>query len=82
MASKVPVISTNSGGLPEVNINGETGYLSNVGAIEEIAENAISLLQDEAKLKQFKENSRKHAEAFDIEFILPRYEAIYNSILR
>lgn len=82
MASRVPVISTNSGGLPEVNINGKTGYLSNVGNIEEMANNAISLLNDEAMLKQFKENSRKHAATFDIKKILPQYEAIYNRFLQ
>jgi len=80
MASKVPVISTNSGGLPEVNINGKTGYLSDVGNINEMANNAISLLKDEVKLRQFKENARKHAETFDIAMILPKYEAIYESL--
>jgi N-acetyl-alpha-D-glucosaminyl L-malate synthase BshA len=77
MACRVPIISSNSGGLPEVNINGVTGYLSNVGNIKEMSKNAISILSDEVKLKQFKENALKVATNFDIQKILPLYEELY-----
>jgi len=77
MACSVPIISSNSGGLPEVNINGVTGYLSNVGNIKEMSKNAISILSDEVKLKQFKENALKVATNFDIQKILPLYEELY-----
>lgn len=81
MAAGVPVISTNTGGLPEVNIHGQTGYLSNVGDVEDMAKNALAILQDEATLKAFKANAYQQAKRFDIEAILPQYEAIYNRVL-
>lgn len=77
MACSVPVISSNSGGLPEVNKDGITGYLSNVGDINDMSKNAISILSDAAKLKQFKENAFKEASKFDIHKILPIYENLY-----
>ena len=77
MACSVPVISSNSGGLPEVNKNGITGYLSNVGDIEDMSKNAISILSDEVKLQQFKENAFNEATNFDIQKILPIYENLY-----
>ena len=77
MACSVPVISSNSGGLPEVNKNGITGYLSNVGDIQDMSKNAISILSDPSKLKQFKENAFKEATNFDIQKILPIYENLY-----
>lgn len=82
MAMKVPVISSNTGGLPEVNINGITGYLSNVGNVEEMANNAITLLKNETKLNLFKENAFKHAQKFDINNILPQYEKLYQSLIK
>lgn len=78
MAMRVPVISTNSGGLPEVNLQGKTGFLSNVGNINEMAENALKLLTNEALFNQFKLNAFNQAKKFDIEKILPLYETIYN----
>jgi L-malate glycosyltransferase len=81
MAMKVPVISTNSGGLPEVNIHGKTGFLSNVGDVEDMSKNAIKLLKDDVMLNQFRENAYNQAKAFDIEKILPLYEKIYNQLL-
>jgi len=66
MAAEVPVISTNAGGLPEININGYCGYMSNVGDIEDMCKNALSILQDDAKLKQFKANALAQAQKFDI----------------
>lgn len=77
MACSVPIISSNSGGLPEVNKNGITGYLSDVGDINDMSKNAISILSDELKLKQFKENAFKEATKFDIQKILPIYEKLY-----
>ena len=80
MASHIPVISTNTGGLPEVNIHGITGFLSNVGDIDDMAKNAIHILGDENRLKEFKANAHKQAEQFDIKKILPLYEALYDEI--
>jgi L-malate glycosyltransferase len=77
MVNGVPVISTNSGGLPEVNKQGFSGYLSNVGDVEEMAANAISILRDENILKQFKENARKQSYIFDIYSVVPLYEDLY-----
>jgi N-acetyl-alpha-D-glucosaminyl L-malate synthase BshA len=77
MSCGVPVISSNSGGLPEVNQNGVTGFLSNVGDIENMSKNAISILKDEATLTQFKVNAREVAKTFDIQNILPLYEELY-----
>ena len=81
MASGVPVISTNVGGLPEINIDGKTGYLGNVGDIETMSKKAIQLLSDENKLKLFKENATKQAEEFDISKVIPEYEELYNRFL-
>lgn len=77
MAWRVPVISSNTGGLPEVNFEGVSGYLSNVGAIDEMAENSIKILRDIATLNTFKENALSVAKQFDIHNILPLYESIY-----
>ena len=81
MACEVPVISTNTGGIPEVNINGETGFTSQVGDVDEMAKNAISLLQNEELLKSFKKNALKQALNFHIDKILPLYEDLYNKAL-
>ena len=80
MASKVAVISTNSGGLPEVNIDGETGYLSDVGDVNKMADDTIHLLKDADKLNQFKNNALAHAKTFDLPNILPQYEAVYQEL--
>lgn len=77
MACGVPVISSNSGGLPEVNFDGISGYLSNVGAIDEMASNALKILTDDTLLKQFKINAFETAKQFDIQNILPMYEELY-----
>ncbi|MCV2483326.1 N-acetyl-alpha-D-glucosaminyl L-malate synthase BshA [Flavobacterium sp. SH_e] len=77
MACGVPVISSNSGGLPEVNFDGFSGYLSNVGNVEEMAENALKILRDDVVLSQFKANALEVARKFDIKNILPKYEALY-----
>jgi len=81
MACEVPVISTNTGGIPEVNINGETGFTSQVGDVDDMAKNAISLLKNEELLKTFKKNALKQALNFHIDKILPLYEDLYNKAL-
>jgi N-acetyl-alpha-D-glucosaminyl L-malate synthase BshA len=80
MASKVAVISTNSGGLPEVNIDGKTGYLSDVGDVNKMANDTIDLLKDADKLNQFKNNALAHAKTFDLPNILPLYEQVYQEL--
>ncbi len=82
MAAGVPVISTNAGGLPEVNIPGKTGYLGNVGDVETMSRYAIKLLSDENMLAQFKKNAIEHAKLFDIDTVIPEYEALYNRFLQ
>ena len=77
MACGVPVISSNSGGLPEVNFDGVSGYLSNVGDINEMAKNALKILKDDTILAEFKLNAITVAKKFDIVNILPLYEALY-----
>ena len=77
MAWSVPVISSNSGGLPEVNFDGVSGYLSNVGDIENMAENALKILKDDETLEQFRTNALNVAKQFDIKNILPLYENLY-----
>ena len=81
MSAGVPVISSNTGGLPEVNEPGVSGYLSEVGAIEDMVSKALSILQDDATLARFKAQSREHAKLFDIKKIVPQYEALYQSVL-
>lgn len=77
MINKVAVISSNTGGIPEVNKHGVTGFLSDVGDVEEMARNAIHLLSDDKTLEKFKENASKLASEFDILNILPLYEEVY-----
>ena len=78
MAAGVPVISSNSGGLPEVNFDGISGYLSNVGNVDEMAQNALKILQNDNTLAEFKSNALATARQFDIKNILPMYEELYN----
>lgn len=81
MAAGVPVISTNAGGLPEINIDGKTGYLGNVGDIKTMSEKAIYLLSDDKVLKEFKMNALAQARHFDLQSIVPKYEALYDRFL-
>ena len=81
MACEVPVISSNAGGLPEVNIQGVTGFLSDVGDVEDMARNAIKILGDDELLKEFSKNALTQAEKFDIKYILPEYEKYYEQVL-
>jgi N-acetyl-alpha-D-glucosaminyl L-malate synthase BshA len=80
MAAKSAVISTNSGGLPEVNVHGVTGFLSDVGDVENMSKNALFILEDLNRLQQFKEAAYKHARKFSIKEILPSYEKIYKDL--
>ncbi|WP_291116853.1 N-acetyl-alpha-D-glucosaminyl L-malate synthase BshA [Flavobacterium sp. UBA6135] len=77
MACSVPVISSNTGGLPEVNEHGFSGFLSSVGAIDEMANNALTILENDIVLQTFKTNALKAAQKYDIKEILPLYEALY-----
>ena len=81
MAAEVPVISTNVGGLPEINIEGVTGFLSDVGDVDNMADNIIKILSDKPALKIMKENALKQALKFDIENIVPQYVDLYNRML-
>ncbi|NRB48999.1 MAG: N-acetyl-alpha-D-glucosaminyl L-malate synthase BshA [Saprospiraceae bacterium] len=82
MACEVPVISTDVGGLPEVNIHGKTGFLSKVGDVESMAKHAINILSHDEVLNKFRKNAKEQAKRFDIHEILPQYEAYYESILK
>ena len=82
MACSVPVISSNSGGLPEVNFDGFSGFLSNVGNVEEMAQNALKILKDDEVLETFKKNALTIAEKFDIKKILPIYEDLYQRAIQ
>ncbi|MFK2820367.1 N-acetyl-alpha-D-glucosaminyl L-malate synthase BshA [Flavobacteriaceae sp. LMIT009] len=81
MASGVPVISSNTGGIPEVNIDGVSGFLSDVGDIQSMTKNALQILKDDKTLEEFKTNAKKVALGFDIHEIVPIYEEIYEQAL-
>ena len=81
MAARTPVISTNSGGLPEVNIQGVTGFLSNVGDTDEMAKNGIYILEDAGRLQQFKLNALAQAKKFSLDNVLPAYMEVYKELL-
>lgn len=82
MACRVPVISSNSGGLPEVNIDGVSGYLSQVGNVTEMADNAIKIISDPEILEQFRKRAVEVAHRFSIEKIVPLYENLYNQAIK
>ncbi len=81
MAAKVPVISTNTGGLPEVNLNGLTGFTADVGDVNFMAQKAIEILQNESVHEGFKSRAFDQARTFDIQKIIPQYVALYNKVL-
>ncbi len=81
MACEVPVISSNAGGLPEVNIHGVTGCLADIGDYESMAEHSLMLLENEDLLKRYSKNALEQARKFDISIILPQYEAYYKKIV-
>ncbi|GEM65634.1 N-acetyl-alpha-D-glucosaminyl L-malate synthase BshA [Sphingobacterium faecium NBRC 15299] len=81
MACKVPVISTNTGGLPELNVNGETGFLSDIGDVDEMAKNAIYILEDNDRLEKFKDAALARAKTFQLSNIMPQYEDYYREVI-
>ncbi len=81
MAAEVPVISTNAGGLPEIIKNGYCGYMSNIGDTEDMARNAIKILENEEVYSRFKQNALEQAKRFSIENIVPQYEALYKTLV-
>jgi N-acetyl-alpha-D-glucosaminyl L-malate synthase BshA len=81
MSVGVPVISSNTGGIPEVNKEGFSGYLSNVGDVEDMAKNGIRILENEEVLNRFKVQAREQAMNFSLDAILPQYEALYEEVL-
>lgn len=80
MACEVPVVSSNVGGIPEVNIDGETGFTSGVGMVDKMAEDALRILRDDATLERFRAAALAQAARFDIEKIVPEYEAYYERV--
>lgn len=82
MACEVPVVSSNAGGIPEVNIHGYTGYLAEVGDVDALARYAIDILSDPAKLTAMRANALAHAQTFSIDTILPQYEAHYQKVIQ
>ena len=82
MAARNVVISTNAGGLPEINIQRQTGFMANVGDVAAMSEFAVSILQDEEALEKMKDAAYNHALSFDISNIVPQYEAIYKRYCR
>jgi len=80
MACEVPLISSNSGGIPELNVHGVTGFMSDAGDLDDMAKNALHILSGD-NLATFKTNALARAKKFDISIILPKYEEFYESIL-
>ena len=81
LACGVPVISTNSGGIPEVVEHGKSGFLSEAGNFEEMGQNALNIISDNQTHNKFKSNAIKSAKKFDIQHILPKYEEVYKESL-
>lgn len=82
MAHGVPVVSSNTGGIPEVNINGFSGYMANVGDVETMARHAVSILESDETLQQFRKQSHIQAGKFSLQEILPMYEGMYEDVLK
>ena len=80
MACGVPVVSSNTGGLPEVNKHGVSGLLNNVGDVDAMADNAFAILADEATHQRYRDGAFEEAKRFDVDAILPRYEALYDRV--
>lgn len=81
MAAGVPVVSSDAGGLKEINIQGETGYTAPVGNVALMSRYALDILKDNSVLKQFKEKAAAHARKYDIQQIIPLYEQLYERFL-
>ena len=82
MAANTPVISSNAGGIPEVNIQGETGYLAEIGNVDAMSNYAIKLLSDEQLLSEMKKKAKEQAIRFDLKNILPLYEKMYEETIK
>ena len=80
MAANVPVISTNTGGIPELNIDNFSGLMSNIGDVQKMINDSVMILSDENIMQKFRINARKRAEDFDIHKIVPLYEEVYKSL--
>lgn len=81
MALEVPVVSSNAGGIPEVNEHGITGFLSNIGDVDDMARNSIKILSDPKIHQLFRKNALEKAKTFNVKSILPQYEALYQKVL-
>ncbi len=81
MACEVPVVSTDTGGIPEIQLQGVTGFMSKVGDVEDMAANALKILSSAETLNKFKQQAHEQSKKFDIEKILPKYEKYYESVL-
>ncbi len=81
MAAGVPVVSTNAGGLKEIVIPGETGYMGDVGDVKTMSQQALSILEKDSTLKEFKTRAAAHAKKYDIHHIVPIYEKLYERFL-
>lgn len=81
MAAATPVISSNTGGIPEVNIHGKTGFLTDVGDVEKMAEYGVKLLSDENLLKEMKKAAKEVAKTFDYKRVIPMYENLYHQVV-
>jgi N-acetyl-alpha-D-glucosaminyl L-malate synthase BshA len=81
MAKGVPVVSSNTGGIPEVNVHGFSGFLSAVGNVDEMAQNALSILKDDSQLALFSNNAFERAKTFSLSSVLPMYEELYEQVL-
>jgi len=81
MAARTPVISTNSGGLPEVNFDGKTGYLSDIGDVKDMAKNAVYMLEDDERLAAFKVRAFENAQRFSLQNVLPSYKEVYREVI-
>lgn len=82
MACEVPVISSNAGGLSEVNLHGVTGFLSDIGDVEDMSNNALKILQDEAMHQRFRQQALEQAKRFELHKILPIYEEYYKEVIK
>lgn len=80
MACEVPLISSNAGGIPELNVHGETGFMSNVGDVNDMVKHARIIL-DDANLGRFKKNALERAKEFDVQVIVPKYVGLYEEVL-
>jgi N-acetyl-alpha-D-glucosaminyl L-malate synthase BshA len=81
MACKVPVISSNTGGLPELNLEGVTGFLRDVGDVDGMAERSVYILEDDERLATYKDNALARAKEFELSKILPMYENYYTEVI-